>query len=405
MTGRERILNACEFKPTDRVPMDLGGMLSTSISCFAYPKLVAALGLPPRRPRICDTGQMLALPDLDVLDALGCDCVTVLGDITNAFEQDEKWHNYDFNGRLDACVCNPAAFSVLADGTISQNSGDSLMPPESFVFTSPHAGQQIHLGGDIPRPDLDEMARQLDANPIPEEHVRAVADVCRRARESSERAVFFNGPGANLGIAGFGGIAVFPVLCLIDPEFVEDLHELVIQHAIRRMEAYLREIGPYIDVYMCCSDDWGTQSQTIAPPHVYERLFLPYYRRVTDAVHRVAPNVKTFLHSCGAVYDIIDMVVESGFDILNPVQWTAGGHSYREWKDKARGRIALWGGGVNTQATLPLGFVADVEREVKEIVAYMSDGSGYVFNGIHNILAEIAPEKVIAMYRAAAAAR
>jgi len=89
--------------------------------------------------------------------------------------------------------------------------------------------------------------------------------------------------------------------------------------------------------------------------------------------------------------------------VLNPVQWCAGKHSYREWKDKARGRIALWGGGVNSQVTLPLGTAADVAREVAEVVAYLRQDSGYVFCNIHNILSEIAPEKVIAMYRAAAA--
>ena len=93
-------------------------------------------------------------------------------------------------------------------------------------------------------------------------------------------------------------------------------------------------------------------------------------------------------------------MAEAGFDVLNPVQWSAGKHSYQEWKDKARGRIALWGGGVNSQTTLPLGTVDDVEREVREVTAYMSEDSGYVFCNIHNILAEIPPEKVIAMYRA-----
>ena len=79
MTHRERVMHALAFEETDRVPLDLAGMRSTGISAFAYPKLVEALGLPPRRPRVEDTGQMLAMPDLDVLDALGCDVVTIRG--------------------------------------------------------------------------------------------------------------------------------------------------------------------------------------------------------------------------------------------------------------------------------------------------------------------------------------
>jgi uroporphyrinogen decarboxylase len=95
-------------------------------------------------------------------------------------------------------------------------------------------------------------------------------------------------------------------------------------------------------------------------------------------------------------------VIESGFDILNPVQWCAGTPTYRDWKDKARNRIALWGGGVNSQITLPLGTVADVDAEVREVVKYMSADGGYVFCNIHNILAEVTADKVITMYGAAA---
>jgi uroporphyrinogen decarboxylase len=97
----------------------------------------------------------------------------------------------------------------------------------------------------------------------------------------------------------------------------------------------------------------------------------------------------------------MDMVIESGFDILNPVQWPAGKYSYQQWKDKARKRIVLWGGGVNSQATLPLGSIEDIQREVRQVATCLGQDSGYVFCNIHNLLAEIPPEKVIAMYQAA----
>ena len=95
--------------------------------------------------------------------------------------------------------------------------------------------------------------------------------------------------------------------------------------------------------------------------------------------------------------------MESGFDVLNPVQWTAGGHSYREWKDKARGRLALWGGGVNAEGTLLLGTVEDVADEACAVMRVLNQDGGFVFCNIHNLLAEVPPEKIIAMYRAAEA--
>ena len=86
MNSRERVLNSIEFKPVDRVPVDLGGMASTSISAFAHPKLREYLGLKKVRSLVYDTGQMLALPEKDLLDMLGVDVVTTNGVYTNAFD-------------------------------------------------------------------------------------------------------------------------------------------------------------------------------------------------------------------------------------------------------------------------------------------------------------------------------
>lgn len=400
MTRRERVMAALNHQPVDRLPLDLGGMNSTGVSCFAYPKLVAALGLPPRRPRVHDTGQMLALPERDVLDALACDVLTVHGDwCTNAFVEPERWHDFDFGGRLPAQVTNPGAFELLPDGAIRQW-GVSLMVPDSYVFDTPHAGEELNLTREIPMENLDELKAKLAANRFTPERVAAIRDYCRRVRESSDRAVFFNGLTVGLGFRG--GMANYSILCLTEPDYVHALHRLLLEHCLAQAEALLPAIAPYVDVIMFSADDQGTQGATILPPRLFRELYLPYYREANRAVHRLAPGVKSFLHCCGAIYDILDAIIEAEFDVLNPVQWSAGGHSYREWKDKCRGRIALWGGGVNTQVTLPLGTVADVEREVREVTTYLAQDSGYVFCAIHNLLAEIPPEKILALYRTAA---
>ena len=399
--SRNRIMQSLDFQHTDRVPLDLGGMRSTSISAFAYPKLVEALGLPPRRPTIEDTGQMLAMPDLDVLDALGIDVVTIREGVTNAFEQPGLWHNYDFNGRLPARVRNPNAFRTEPDGTIVQDT--RRMVPASYVFDEVHGGQPLDLSANLPKPDLERVRAGLRARELREDQILKKAALCRRVRESTDRAVFLNEGSLNapMGIGGWGGLAIFPMLCLLEPDYVAELHEIATDFAIRHIRALLPEIRENVDVIMMAADDWGTQANLIASPRVYRDLFLPYHQRINATVHEIAPNVKCFLHSCGAVYDLIDLIIESGFDVLNPVQWSAGGHSYREWKDKARNRIALWGGGVNSQMTLPLGSVADVEAEVRKVVGCLQQDSGFVFCNIHNILAEVEPEKVIAMYRVA----
>ncbi len=400
MTRRERVRRALRFESTDQVPKDLGAMLSTCVSCFAYPGLVSALGLPYRPPRVFDTGQMLALPDPDVLDALDCDCVFVAADTaTNVLAEPERWHPYDFNGRLPARVMNPASFQAQPDGSILQH-GQSLMPPSSFNFNVPHAGQLLDLTVDPPKEDLVALAKWHESNRFTPERVAALADYCRRAREATDRAIMFSGLYAGLGFRG--GMAPFSMLCMTDPGYIKELHSIVADHAIAQAELLLPAIAPYVDVIMLTADDQGTQQASILPPDTFAELFTPAYRRINDACHRVAPGVFTFMHNCGAIYDLLDAIVDAGFDALNPVQWSAGGHSFVEWKDRCRKRIALWGGGVNTQTTLPLGTVADVEREVAEVVKVMAQDSGYIFCGIHNLLAEIPPAKILAMYRTAA---
>jgi len=404
MTPRERVVAALNFKETDRVPRDLGAMRSTGISAFAYSALVEALGLPPRLPRVHDTGQMLALPDVDVLDALGCDVVTIDGGVTDAFPEPEKWHDFDFGGRLPAQVLNPAAFQVKPDGSVVQ--GGSIMPPSSFVFNSDHSGQpMLGLDDELPLLDLTKWKQDLEARRLTEERADRTAEFVRRVKESTDRAVFLTDYcGAGIGIGNFSGIGIFPIICKLEPDYVQELHEITIQHAIHNVRTLLPRVHGTVDVIMTTADDWGTQNSLIASPQTYRKLFLPYYRRLNDEIHSILPDVKIFMHNCGAIYDLLDLIIESGFDIINPVQWPAGKHGYRDWKDKVRGRASMWGGGVDTQHTLPHANAEEVGREVTEVVGYLKQDGGYVFNNIHNLLAEVDPAKVISMYRAAATA-
>jgi len=401
MTSRERVLKALNFEPVDRVPRDLGGMASSSISAFAYPRLVEALGLKPRPVRCHDTHQMLALPEMDVLDALGCDVATVFWGVTNAFAEPQKWQDYSFNGRLNAQVRNRSQFKDMPDGSVIQPEYNIVMPLSSTVFNSEHSGQPLDLSDNLPKPDLAQVRKEQEALLPKDSEIKETIELCKRARNSTDKAIFYNGPVyTGIAITAPGGLAVWPMICLTEPNFVADYHGLMTEYVIKKIDLLLGEIAPYIDVIMMGSDDWGTQNSLFAPPRVFRDLFMPFLKQMNRRAQQVAPNVKRLLHSCGAIYDVIDYIIESGFQVLNPIQWPAGGHSYKEWKNKCRNRIAMWGGGINTQHTLPLGTIADIETEVRQIVACFSENSGYIFNSIHNLLSETPPEKIIAMYHA-----
>ena len=193
MTSRERVLEALNFKEPDRIPKDLGGMRSSGISAFAYPRLVEALGLPPRRVRVYDSWAMLALVDHDVLDALGCDVVTVDHEITNAIEGDNTWYPYDFNGRVLGKVLHPETFQTQPDGTIIQEHGPGFkisMPSTSHVFNEPHSGQPVDFTAEIPKYDLKQYAKDLVSQRLHDEDVERIASQCKAVRESTDKAVF-----------------------------------------------------------------------------------------------------------------------------------------------------------------------------------------------------------------------
>ncbi len=401
MTHRERVIRALNFLDTDRVPMDLGGMDSTGISAFAYPHLVKYLGLNERFPYVHDTGQMLALPDLDVLDALDCDVITVRMGFASGYINKEEWENFDFGGRLSAKVLNASQFGVLSDGTVIQPDYGLRMPPTSYVFDSEHGGQPVFFESDLPQLDLGKIKDDLNAHRLSNETIQKVTKICKKAFEETDRALFLNGPMLGIGIGNFGGVGYFPLLCLTEEEKVKELHEMLLNHALSELERLLPHVKDYVHIYMCNADDWGTQNNLIASPEIFQKLFLPYYREFNRYIHQFAPHVKTFLHSCGAVYDLLDLFMECEFDILNPVQWTAGKHRYHDWKEKCDGKLVLWGGGIDTQKTLPLGSREEIIEQVLNVVSTFSRRGGYVFCPIHNILAEIKPWKIKLIYETA----
>jgi uroporphyrinogen decarboxylase len=402
-TRKDRVMKALDRQKTDRLPKDLGGMLSTGISCFAYPALVQALALPERLPRIIDSFQMLALPDLDVLDALDCDVVYTDGRVSNAVAQPELWKPYDFNGRLPALVLRPQDFSALPDGSIHQNypGMHSVMVPGAYVFDEEHGGEPFNLDDEPEQEDLDALRAELEGKLLTEEQIEAMATHCRRVRDSTDRAVFFNGLNSALGFRG--GIVRWSMLCLTDPGHVAAVHALITKMAIRNLQRLLPRIAACIDVFMVASDDQGTQGSTILPPQVFRELYQPYYRQVNDEIGRLAPDTKRFLHSCGAILPLIDSIAAAGFQVLNPVQWTAGSGGFAAWKAAAKASgLALWGGGIDTQNTLPRGSLEQIRAEARAVSAALGQEGGYVFNAIHNLMADIPPEKILAFYGALA---
>jgi uroporphyrinogen-III decarboxylase len=163
-------------------------------------------------------------------------------------------------------------------------------------------------------------------------------------------------------------------------------------------------VGDRVDAVFITGTDFGAQHGPFISPRAYRRLYQPFHRQVNDWVHKHTPW-KTFIHSCGSVAALLPDIVEAGFDILNPVQCSAAGMDPQTLKDRFGARLTFWGGGVDTQKTLPFGTPDEVRREVKGRIAIFNRGGGFVFNTVHNVQANTPRENLVALYEALREAR
>jgi uroporphyrinogen-III decarboxylase len=180
---------------------------------------------------------------------------------------------------------------------------------------------------------------------------------------------------------------------------VHQIFEIQTDFALSNLERCAEAAGSVPDAVFICGTDFGTQTSTFCSPEVFRALWLPYYTRINDWIH-AHTRWRTFKHSCGAVDPLIESFLDAGFDILNPVQCSATGMDPVALKKNYGDRLVFWGGGVDTQKTLPFGTPEEVRAEVLSRCEIFSQGGGFVFNTIHNVQAKSPIENVVAMIEA-----
>jgi hypothetical protein len=221
---------------------------------------------------------------------------------------------------------------------------------------------------------------------------------------------------ASLGGTALGDIALVPAINLKDPkgirgveewyistlireDFIKEIYDRQTDIAIQNLSLLSEVIGNKIDVVFTCGTDFGTQNSTFCSTETYDRVGLPYYKKVNDWIHQNT-TWKTFKHSCGAVELLMSHFIESGFDIINPVQINASGMDPRKLKEKYGDKLVFWGGGVDTQGAFAFGTPAQVREQVKSQCDIFNNNGGFVFNTVHNIQANVPFENVVAMLEA-----
>jgi hypothetical protein len=186
---------------------------------------------------------------------------------------------------------------------------------------------------------------------------------------------------------------------LLYPDYVRAVFEYQTETACKNLERYREAVGDRIQAIWLSGTDFGTQCGLMQSKESFIEMYKPFYKKVNDWIHSNT-GWKIFYHSCGAVEPLIGEFIDMGMDILNPVQCSAAGMDPVHLKETYGDRIVFWGGGVDTQRTLPMGTPAEVKRQVAERLTVFSAGGGYVFSTVHNIVAKVPPENIAAMYEA-----
>jgi uroporphyrinogen decarboxylase len=406
VTPRERILAAIDHKEPDRVPIDFGATPSSGISAIAYGRLKTHLHKTGGHTRVYDVVQQLAQPEDDILDYCGVDVL----DIGRAFnDRDDAW--YDVRLADGSRAQYPSWFHPVRrdDGSFEAEQGGRVIArmPAGGTFFDQMCFPYLEGYPDTYHDLGDAMGRVLWAALAQSPWDRAgEADFWQtlrtgtlQLRQSSDRALMI-GCGCNLFEWGtfLRRMDNFLMDLYTDQANVERLLEALMERHLVGLEKACQAIGDICDLVRF-GDDLGMDSGPFMPPELYRRLFKPHHTRLCEYVHSHS-SMRTYLHSCGSIYQLLPDLIEAGFDVINPVQTSCRDMEPRKLKEQFGADVTFWGGGCDTREVLNRAAPAEVKAHVLERLEIFSPGGGFVFNQIHNVLPEVPPENVVAMFEA-----
>jgi uroporphyrinogen decarboxylase len=408
MTPRERILAAIRHREPDRVPIDMGATPSSGISAIAYGRLKKHLGITGGATRVYDVVQQLAQPEEQILDRFRIDVL----DLGRTFDvNDSDWYDVKLFDGSDAQYPNWFQPVAAADGGWRAHAPDgteiatqlrnmnffdqTCFPwlddyPSDLTKELPAAMSKVHWAA-LAHSPWDHAGdvgfwNTLRANTL-------------ALRASTDRAIMVV-VGCNLFEWGtfLRRMDNFLMDLVAEPEQVERLLESLMEIHLRTLEKVCTAVGDIVDVCRF-GDDLGTDTGPFMAPATYRRLFKKHHTRLCQYVHQHS-TMHTFLHSCGSIHALLPDLVEAGFDVINPVQTACRDMEPARLKREFGKEITFWGGGADTRNILNHGTPEAVRADVLERLKILAPGGGFVFNTIHNILPDVPPENIVAMFEA-----
>ncbi len=410
MNSREKIQNALNHKE-GTVPVDMGSLPVTGLHVSLVSKLRDYLGLEKRISKVLEPYQMLGVVEDDLRDALGIDTQPLWGSGSLIGKWDTgNWVEWLAPWGETVLVSDKFVTKQEGERIYTYADGDTNYPPTAVMALPSYFFDAIIYQDEIDDDNLNPQDNLAEYSEIDS------SELLRYKQKIEELKKKPYSISANFGGTAFGDIAMIPGSMLKEKKGIRDIEEWYVSLAIRQdyihkvfegqceialknLQKVYETVGDDISVAMVCGTDFGTQHSTFCSPDTFRSLYMPYYKQINEWIHKNT-NWKTFKHSCGAVFPLVECMIEAGFDIINPVQWTANGMEAKNLKATFGKDMTFWGGGVDTQSTLPFKSPEDVRREVLTMLEVLAKDGGYVFNSIHNLLSNSPVENIVAMFSA-----
>jgi hypothetical protein len=413
MTSRERLQAAINHKPVDQLCVDFGACAVTGLAASAVHRIrQAVLGPSDYRVKIIEPYQMLGEIDVELRQALGIDIIGISPPNNMFGFRNDGWKPFSLSDGTPVLV--PEKFNITRDeqgNTFIYPEGDTSVPPCAMMPKAGHFFDSLNRQPPLNEQSLDPEDNLEEFQVLGKEDLAYFEQQTENAYKNTDSGLFLT-----MGGLAFGDIALVPAPWMKHPKGIRDVEEWYLSLAFRKdhilkiferqcetalknIELAAAVIGDGIDVLFVTGTDFGAQQGLIISRETYREMFFPFQKAINDKIHELT-TWKTFCHSCGAVSELIPDFIDAGFDILNPVQCSAAGMEPGQLKKEFGKDIVFWGGGVDTQKTLPFGSPEDVYQEVRERIDIFSEGSGFVFNAIHNIQANIPTENILAVFDA-----
>jgi len=403
MTSRERVLHAIDHRTPDLVPIDFGGHRSSGIMAIAYGRLRDYLGLPKRPVKVYDMVQQLAVIDTDVLDRFGVDTVELGRGFSTADSDWKEWVLPDGS----PCLI-PAWVDVRKKGDdwyLYNPSGKpcGVQKKGMLYFDQIYWPYQTGIPDDLSG-IADAMGDVIWSIASPPNvgliGIEALKEGAKRFRASTDRAIIFLFGGNLLEMSSFlCSIENAMMWMALEPEKFHKLLDAILEIHIGNIEKLLSAVSTSADVVLF-GDDLGMQVGPQVSPDMYREFFKPRERIMWKKVKEVAPHIKIQLHSCGGIRPLLNDLIDAGLEAVNPVQTSCVGMEPEGLKRDFGDRICLWGGGCDTQSVLPTKTPEEIRTHVLERLSILSPKGGFVFQQVHNIMADVPPQNIVAMFDA-----